>query len=323
MATIHLKMVVPLAPWTRAAADGTVTLSGVSWECSSSIGRTPERFDATKQADVGENGVRRLAIEILKGAPAVAIPVFFGREHMQRNIVVREDSGLSHPGELAGKRIGSATTAVSGTNVGVMLLLEKAYGLRVTDLEWHVSDIESLPENRMGLTLKRGPATDEESLDRLARGELDAAILRTGPRYWSMFGQDKLDQALAGRAGLRPLVNDPETIARTYRRTGLYPITDVGVVSADVARLHPELALRLVEALSRANDLAPRYRSGEEEALARREIDLLGEDPHQYRLDEKARRNLAALLDLLARLGAIEKAIEPEELFLPAVRAVS
>jgi hypothetical protein len=107
-------------------------------------------------------------------------------------------------------------------------------------------------------------------------------------------------------------------IAETYRRTRLYPITDTGVVTPDLARIEPQLPARLVEAFSRANELAPSYRSAEEEAMARQEIELLGEDPHQYGLGENQRRNLAVLLDLFARLGALERCVEPEELFVPS-----
>jgi 4,5-dihydroxyphthalate decarboxylase len=313
-------MVVPPGSWSRAVVDGTVTVPGMSWECVSDIGRTPGRFMATKQCDVGENGIRHLALNALKGAPPVAIPVFFTREHMQRNIIVRDDSSLSHPGELAGKRVGSPLTIISGTAIGVMVLLEQAYGARLTDIEWHSGNPDPLVNNRMGLTLKRGPREVGENLDRLLRGELDAVIVTTGPRYWSMFGDDKLDQLLASRSGLRSLVSEPDMIAATYKRTGLYPITDIAVVGADIPRLHPELPAQLVEVFSQANDLAPRYRSTKEEALARREIELLGEDPHRYGLGENPRRNLAALLDLLARLGALERAVEPEELFVPSTR---
>lgn len=313
-------MVVPPGPWSRAVMDGTVTVPGLSWECVSDIGHTPDRFIATKHYDVGENGIRHLALNVLKGDPPVAIPVFFAREHMQRNIIVRDDSSLSHPGEIAGKRVGSPLTIVAGTMVGVMLLLERAYRVCLTDIEWHSGNPDPLVNNRMGLTLKRGPREVGENLDRLLRGELDAVILTTGPRYWSMFGGDKLDQLLADRSGLRPLVSEPDMIAATYKRTGLYPITDIAVVSADIPRLHPELPAQLVELFSQSNDLAPRYRSSKEEALARREVELLGEDPHRYGLGENPRRNLAALLDLFARLGALERAIAPAELFVPSTR---
>ena len=316
METVHLKMVIPPGPWTRAVVDGTVTVPGVSWQCISDIGHTPDRFTATKQSDVGENGVRRLALDVQEGSPPLAIPVFFGREHMQRNIIVRDNSPLSHPSELAGKRIGTRHSMVAGTMVGVMLMLEQAFGVPLGDIEWHSGEPEALVNNPMGLTVRRGPRPVEENLDRLMRGEVDAVIVTAGPRYWSMFGGHNLDQVLGGRSDLRSLISEPEMIAATYKRTGLYPITDLGVVSSDLPRLHPEIPARLVEAFSQANDLASRYRSTEEEALAQREIELLEEDPHRYGLGENARRNVAALLDLLTRLGVLGRAIEPEELFV-------
>ncbi len=298
--------------------DGTVTVPGVSWECFADIGHTPDRFTATERSDVGENGLRRLALDAEKGTAPVAIPVFFGREHMQLNIIVRDDSPLSNPGELAGKRVGTRHSMVAGTMVGVTLMLEHAFGLPLADIEWHSGEPEGLVNNPMGLTIKHGSRAVEENLGRLLRGELDAVIVTAGPRYWSMFGGQNLDQVLAGHSDLRSLISAPEMIAATYKRTGLYPITDLAVVSADMPRLHPELPPRLVGAFSEANDLASRYHSREEETLARREIELLGEDPHNYGLSDNARRNVAALLDLLARLGAVGRTVEPEELFVPS-----
>ncbi len=320
MQNVHLKMVIPPGPWTRAMADGTVTVPGVSWECIADIGHTPDRFTATKRSDVGENGLRHLALDVEKGAAPLAIPVFFGREHMQLNIIVRDDSPLSDPRELAGKRVGTRHSMVAGTMVGVTLMLEQAFDVPLADIEWYSGEPEGLVHNPMGLTIKRGVRAVSDNVDRLLRGEVDAVIVTAGPRYWSMFGGHNLDQVLAGRSDLRALISGPEMIAATYKHTGLYPITDLAVVSAELPRLHPELAPRLVEAFSEANDLASRYRSSQEESLAQREIELLGEDPHKYGLTDNARRNVAALLDLLTRMGVLGRVMEPEELFLPSTR---
>ncbi len=299
-------------------ADGSVTIPGVSWECFADIGHTSDRFAATKNADVGENGVRHLALDVEKGAAPLAIPVFFGREHMQRNIIVRADSSLMHPRELAGKRVGTRHSMLAGTMVGVTLMLEQAFDVSLTDTEWHSGEPEGLVNNPLGLNIKRGSRVVSENLERLVKGELDAVIVTAGPRYWSMFGGHNLEQVLAGHSSLRSLINEPEIIAETYKRTGLYPITDLGVVSASLARLHPELPPRLVEVFSEANDLASRYRPSEEESLARREIELLGEIPHRYGLTDNVRRNVKALLVFLTRLGVMGRVFEPEELFVPS-----
>lgn len=310
---VHLRMVIPSAPWTRAMEDGAVRVEGLSWECISDIGDSPARFIATEKADVGENGFRRLLLDHLNGSPPVAIPVFFGREHMQRNILVRDDSVLSHPRDLAGRRIGSRLTIVSGTSAGVLMMLEQAYGLDLRDIEWRMGD-GMLPANRMGLNLGPGPATDAEGFERLVRGELDALVVTGGARYWSLFGGDKIDEDIRSRP-VRPLIADPATIADAYRRTGLYPITDLAVVREGLEASHPDVPARMIEAFSQANAMASHYRGADEEALVQREIGLLGEDPHLYGLSSNPRRNLEAFIDFLYRLGAIERYVEPEALF--------
>src|SRR5258708_6248285 len=100
-------MVIPPAPWTKAMEDGSVKIPGVSWDVNSDIKFAPERFVVSGGADVGENGVRRLVLDLLKGSKNRALPVFFGRELMQRNLLVRADSDLHYLTDLPGKRVGS------------------------------------------------------------------------------------------------------------------------------------------------------------------------------------------------------------------------
>ncbi|HZT06740.1 MAG TPA: ABC transporter substrate-binding protein [Chloroflexota bacterium] len=318
--SIHLRMVIPPAPWTRAMEDGSVRIPGLTWECVSEIDNAPDRFIATEQGDVavGENGVRRLVLELLKGRPARAIPVWFGREHMQRNIIVRADSPLHHPRDLAGKRIGSRLTIQSGTGAAVLMVLDHAYGIDLMSIDWFMGDPASLPANAMGLRLHDGPTSEEAEFAMLLRGDVDAVIETTGPRYHSLFGADSIDQLLARYPGTRPLIEDPGVIAETYRRTGLYPISDLATVDPDVARAHPEIPGQVVEAFSQANRRAAAYRPADEQALAEREIELLGEDPHVYGLSDTARANIAAFIDFLHRLGAFERPVPPEDLFHPS-----
>jgi len=317
---MQLKMVLPPAPWTRGFEDGRVGIPGVSWECNFGVENAPERFVASEAYDVGENGVRRLAISHLGGSPAVALPVYFGRELMQRNLLVRRDSNLHHPSDLAGKRVGSHLGPGSGTGGAVLMMLEQAYGLPLHDVEWHLGDPTSLPVNRMGLDLRPAPLDEEPTFAMLSRGDVDALIITGGPRYFSLLGCDKIDEALARHPDLRPLIEDPGVMADAYRRTRLYPITDVVVVRPDLPQIDPALPPRLVDAFARANALASEYRGADEEAMARREIELLGEDPHQCGLGENEIHNLATWIDFLYRLGAIDRAFDPAELFVPSTR---
>jgi hypothetical protein len=314
--TVHLNMVVPPAPWTRAIEDGTVSIPDVSWDCSSEVENAPARFIVSEARDVGENGVRRLAIAHLQGAEPVALPIWFGRELMQRNILVRRDSGLHHRSDLVGKRVGSHLSVESGTGGAVLMILEQVYGVSPTQVHWRMGNPASLPLDRMALTREQGPADDDAAIEWLLRGDIDAMITTSGSRYDSLFGGDRIDEMVAAHPEVRVLVDDPEAVAETYRRTKLYPITDLVVVRPGLAREHPTLPAQLVAAFGEANRRSSSYRSAEETALAAREIELLGEDPHEYGLGENARRNLEVWIDFLFRLGAIDRSFDPREMFV-------
>jgi 4,5-dihydroxyphthalate decarboxylase len=318
----RLRLVIPSAPWTRALEEKRIQIFGLSYEVRSDIDNAPDRFIATHEetSHVGENGVRRIALDVLAGKPGSALPVWFGREHMARNLIVRADSGLNHPRDLAGKRVGSRLTIQSGTGAAVLMMYELGYGLDLRSVTWVMGDPTSLPENRMGLKLEPGARTDEENFRQLLAGELDAVMLTGDPRYWSLFGPDRIDRAIEKYPGLRPLITDPEVVADVYRRTKLYPISDLVTIKPDVAQRMPEAPRQLLQAFGQANGFAKDYRPAEEQQLAEREIALLGEDPHVYGLTPDARTNLAAFLDFLYRMGAIGKPVPPEELFEPSVR---
>lgn len=310
---------LPSFPWTRALEEGRVQIPGATYECAPYIENAPDRFDAFASGgfDVGEDGVRRFVVERLKGGPASALPVFFDREHLQRNVFVRADSPLRHPRDLVGKRVGSRLSLQSGTFAGVLMMLEQGYEIPLREIKWRVPNPEGRPPDRIGLDVGPGPATDRENLDLLEQGEVDAVISNLEGRYWSLFGPDILDHEASLPPGVRPLVADPSVIAETYRRTGLCPITDVVVVRPALLREHPELPTALMQAFSEANALASAYRSSIENQLARMEIELLGEDPHVHGLSANARKNIDTFIDFLYRLGALERPIPAEELFAP------
>lgn len=311
---------LPSFPWTRALEVGRVPIAGATYECAPYIENAPDRFDAFTAGgyDVGEDGVRRAVLQRLEGPP-VGLPVFLDREHSQRNLFVRADSSLTHPRDLPGKRVGSRLSPQSGTGAGVLMMLEQGYGIPLREVHLRMGNPSARAPDRMGLDVAPGPGTDGECIELLLRGELDAMISNLEGRYWSLFGPDILDHEISLPAGVRPLIADPSVIAETYRRTGLYPITDIVVVRPELLDAYPELPRILIEAFVEANALAADYRSGIEEHLARLEIELLGEDPHVPGFGENAQKNLSVFIDLLYRLGAVERPISPEELFAPTI----
>src|SRR5215213_9910397 len=123
---MHLRLMLPSFPWTRALEEGRVEIPGVTYECAPYIENAPDRFAAFDSGafDVGEDSVRSYVVKLLAGKAPPALPVFFDREHMQRNIFVRADSGLTHPHDLVGKCVGTRQSLQSGTCAGVLMMLE-------------------------------------------------------------------------------------------------------------------------------------------------------------------------------------------------------
>jgi hypothetical protein len=196
------------------------------------------------------------------------------------------------------------------------MMLEQGYGVPLNAVKWHSRDPKS--GAGMGLDVTLGPGTDEENLERVLKGDLDAFISNLEGRYWSLFGPDILDHELSLPPGIRPLISTPSLIADTYRRTHLYPITDVVVVRPQLLDENPELPAALMQAFTEAHALASDYRSGIEQHLAQLEVELLGEDPHVPGFNANAEKNIATFLDLLHRLGGLPRTIPPAELFAPA-----
>jgi 4,5-dihydroxyphthalate decarboxylase len=314
-----LTTVIPSDPWTRAIEDGRVRLPGHTWSVNSGVHNAPDRFTLMRETpvDVGENNVRRLIGDHLRGVPPTAIPIFFGREYMQRNLVVREDSPLREPRDLIGKRVASHLSLRSATGAGVLMVLEEAWGLPIQEVEWLLGDPTAVERNPLGLRLGRGPKEGDGKWQLLVDGQIDALMETTGGRYESLYGPDRVTRACA-RYHLRPLIADDRVIVDAALRSGLYPATDVVVVRRELVDERPDLPAQLLAAFSEANALASEYRDAESEAHARREIELQGRDPHTYGLDVDVRRNLAAHIRFLHRIGAVDAYVEPEELFIPS-----
>ena len=200
---------------------------------------------------------------------------------------------------------------------GYLDLNVDALGVDLLSLKLHM-DVGRFPTNRIGLDMQPGPETDDVALSQLLGGDLDAVIMTTGPRYYSLFGGDGIDDVVAAHPGLRTLVTEPDVIVDAYRRTGLYPISDVVVLRRELVDEAPEAPAQLVDAFSRANALAGRHRDADEQRMADRELALLDRDPYGYELGPDQRLNLKAYTDFFYRMGAIERPLEPEELFVPS-----
>jgi 4,5-dihydroxyphthalate decarboxylase len=192
----------------------------------------------------------------------LGLPIFTTRRFFQTGVLVRRDAGIDKPADLKGKRVGVPEyqqTAALWTR-GV---LEHEFGVAPKDMEFWM---ERTPETSHGgatgfkpppgVTVHQIPA-DQSIGAMLLDRKLDAALHYLMHR--NIIDRSRVD--LAHHADFKYLFPDPiaEGI-RFYRKTGLYPINHQAVVRRDVAEQQPWVALNLLKAFNRANEIAEAQR---------------------------------------------------------------
>jgi 4,5-dihydroxyphthalate decarboxylase len=246
-----------LACWdydrTRPLIDGRVKPEGIDLDIQ--LLRPRQTFQ--RMLDDQEFHASELSLAsytALKGrgaCPFVAIPVALSKIFRHSCIYVRSDAGIQKPEDLKGKRVG--TSQYSSTALVFMRgMLQHEYGVRDSDMHWHMGGLNSFTEQplipldlpeRVKLDFLTGGQTLERLFD---AGELDALLsiyipqlfLKSSPRIARLFPNFK------------------QVEQDYYRRTGIFPIMHTIVVREDVHRKHPWVAQSLYTAFSRAKDIA-------------------------------------------------------------------
>ena len=188
----------------------------------------------------------------------VGLPIFTTRRFFHAGILVRRKAGIETPADLKGKRVGvpeyQQTAALWARGV-----LQHEFGVAPKDMEFWM---ERTPDRSHGgatgfkpppgVVVNQIPA--EKSIgSMMLAGELDAVL-----HYLS--GRNLVDRSradLANHPDFKYLFPDPIAEGtRYYRKTGLLPINHQTVVRRDVFDKEPWVALNLIKAFNRANDIA-------------------------------------------------------------------
>ncbi len=188
----------------------------------------------------------------------LGLPIFTTRRFFHTFILVRKKAGIEKPEDLKGKRVGvpeyQQTAALWARGV-----LQHEFGVHPQDVEFWM---ERTPEKSHGgatgfkappgVTVNQIPA-DKSIGSMMLAGELDAAL-----HYLS--GHNLVDRSRAD------LIHHPDfkyvfpDIAaegiRYYRKTGIYPINHQAVIRRDVYEKEPWVAINLLKAFNKANDIA-------------------------------------------------------------------
>jgi 4,5-dihydroxyphthalate decarboxylase len=251
----------------------------------------------------------------------VGLPIFTTRRFFHTGILVRRSAGIEQPADLKGKRVGvpeyQQTAALWGRGV-----LQHEFGVAPQDMEFWM---ERTPDRSHGgatgfqpppgVTVNQIPA-DKSIGSMMLNGELDAVL-----HYLS--GRNLVDRSradLAHHPDFKYLFADPiaEGI-RYYKKTGLIPINHQAVLRRDVFEKEPWVALNLIKAFKRANEIATERRV--EHVADHLATGLLSGDAKTPVIHHGVKAN-RKVIETIARYS-LEQALTPrlikiEELYAPS-----
>ena len=319
-----------LACWdydrTRALQDGRVGVEGVDLTYLPLM--MPESF--FRMLRYGEFGASEMSLSwytrtvFTDPRPFVAIPVFPSRMFRHSCVYVNVDSGIEHPEDLAGKRVGCPEYQMTAA-VWLKGILADRHGVPVDSVRYRTGGLEQPGRTETPMALPERfdvePIPSHSTLSELLeKGEIDALYTAHMP---SCFAR--------GSARVRRLWADPVTVEQQYlAETGIFPIMHVVVVRSDVYAASPWVMRSLTKAFEQARQVA-RADLYETTALktmlpwltaeAERTRDVFGSTDFWPYGVEANRSTLATFLRYSFEQGLSSRPLRPEELFAPETLA--
>jgi 4,5-dihydroxyphthalate decarboxylase len=182
--------------------------------------------------------------------PFVALPVFPSRSFRHQSVYVNTRSGIEHPGDLVGKRVGTPEYQMSA-GVWIRGILADEHGVPVDSVEYFTGGQEQ-PGRTEKIALDLPPnirvtpiAADRTLSDLLEAGEIDAIYSASEP------------SCVRRSEHVRHLFADFRAAEQDYfARTGIFPIMHTVVVRREVYERHPWMARSLYRAFDESLRLA-------------------------------------------------------------------
>ena len=227
---------------TRPLIEGRVKPAGI--DLKTTIGSIPEfcLVPVYEQYDFAEMSLSWYLMAHCRNEPVVALPTFPLRMPVHAYMYVRTDASYTHPGDLAGKRIGTKRYR-STINVWLRGILKEYHGLRPQDFTWITPAEEGggfvIPED-VSVTVRPGEMSDMEEM--LFKGEIDALFTPVLP-----------DAVYQRDSRIRRLYPDCRAVSRAYsKQTGFFPMTHTVVMSKRLWEKEPWAAESMYTALNEA-----------------------------------------------------------------------
>jgi ABC-type nitrate/sulfonate/bicarbonate transport system substrate-binding protein len=256
--------------------------------------------------DVTEMAITTYMCAKAYGKAFTALPIFLVRDFHHGAIRVDRRSGISHPKELAGKRVGVGRGWTVTTGVWARGILAHEYGLDLDTVTWVLSCDEHVVEYRAPANVV--PIEAGQNLgELLLSGDLAAVI------------NFEVDDP-----NVVPLIPDADEAALAMmNRTGVYPINHLVVVKDSRLAERPDLAGDLFTAFATAKrSYVEQLRAGSIEAPNandRRNAQIMsrtGEDPLPYGIAAN-QATLDALVGYATEQGILAGELNLAELFAP------
>jgi 4,5-dihydroxyphthalate decarboxylase len=287
MGEVVLKTVTRTQGNNRALKDGTVVPENFRF----AFEEVPVIVDAFRRMvreleyDVSEMAFTTYLCAREHGVPFTALPIFLVRAFHHRAVLVDRNSGIVHPKDLEGRRVGVSRGYTVTTGVWARGILADEYGVDLDAVTWVPSGDEHVAEYRLPANVKP-MRSGGDLVDLLMAGELAAVV-----------GAD------ISHFDVVPLIPDGTASGfEALERRGHYPINHLVVVRDDVLDARPSLAADIFAAFSTAkNQYVERLRAGliEEQSPTdlryARVLELTGSDPLPYGIEP----NRAAIDELI------------------------
>ncbi|MER6975557.1 ABC transporter substrate-binding protein [Streptomyces carpinensis] len=306
----HLLTVTRTQDNNRALKDGEVVPAGYPL----TFEEVPVLVDGFRRM------VRELAYDVCEmalttyltarehGVRFTALPVFLVRGFHHGAILVRKGSGITEPGDLAGKRVGVNRGYTVTTGVWARAIMALEHGLDLDSVTWVLSGDEHVESYRPPANVV--PAEPGKKLaDMLLAGELDAVV-----------------NAKVDHPDVVSLIANPEEAAfAALRDRGLYPINHLVVVKDEALEAHPDVAKAVFDAFAESKRrYVERLRAGfvetaDDRMYARVMAETGLTDPLPYGI-EPNRAVLELLVEQAAAQHILTKPVDVESIFAPATR---
>lgn len=298
---------------TRPLIDGRVKAKGLALRVTTQwVGEFCVR-PVYEDYDAAEMSLSWYVAARARGEPCIAIPIFPLRDPILAFVYTRSDSPITHPSQLAGKRIG-----VEGYRYTVYLwlrgLFKEHYGFAPEQAIWATSETEAndyvVPAN-ITVELNKG----KTAIEKLREGEVDAIFAPRVPKEF-----------LRREPWIRRLFPDCQNeVHRLVERLGFVPVSHTIVMKKELAEREPWVAQSLYHAFVDAQRCADELCQVEKCVsyvdsmfIMERQEAIYGANPFENGLTPANRKNIETFVRYAHDQGYIPRPLGLDELFAPS-----